>query len=117
MNGFRQNQNKRWEGSRMFLPEHREQLNHIRSQHQKWEPPSLAEDQIAEMNWLLQEAIMQEIPAIITYHENNNQKQSFCGWIDLIPTNQPWLILRNGREKRKIHLTQIVHIELHDACP
>src|SRR5690606_6455815 len=93
--------NMLWEGSRMFLPEHREQLRAKRKKNEEWELPERSEDQIEEMNWLLNEAIYHELPITLDYLEGN-QLQSFCGFVEKVNPDEKSLWMVNGKEKRKI---------------
>lgn len=101
--------NRLWEGSRMFLPEHREQLQTLRKKQQEKTLPELAEDQIEEFNWLLQEALHLESPIILDYIKEK-QCQSFCGFVEELNTYESYLLIVNGQEKRKIFLDEIYHI-------
>lgn len=98
-----------WEGSRMFLPEHREQLQTLRKERNDKEFPELAEDQIEELNWLLQEALHSESPIILDYAKGK-QFQSFCGFVEKVNTYEGYLQMVNGQDKRKISLDDIYRI-------
>lgn len=101
--------NMLWEGSRMFLPEHRQQLQDMRKKSQAQTLPELALDRIEEINWLLKEALHHEFPFVIDYIDHH-QLTSFCGFIEQINQYEGWLLAVNGEEKRKIFFTQLYHL-------
>lgn len=103
--------NMLWEGSRMFLPEHREQLQALREKQNKKNAPRLANDQIEELNWTLQEALHHESPVILEYVEGE-QLQSFCGFIEKVNPYERSLFIVNGTEKRSIATDQIYRITI-----
>lgn len=103
--------NMLWEGSRMFLPEHRQQLQILRNKHHKQKLPSLTEDQMDELNWLLQEALHAESAVILDYVEEE-QHQSFCGFIEKVNAYEGYLEVVNGQEKRKIAFNHIYRMTI-----
>jgi hypothetical protein len=100
-----------WEGSRMFLPEHREQLHKQRAKAMQWKPPELSEDALAEINWKIQEAWECELPILIHYLEQNQPRQ-WCGWIRKLNHQEQSLQLENGSERKTILFSQIFAVEL-----
>lgn len=103
--------NMLWEGSRMFLPEHREQLQTLREEKHQKSVPLLSKDQIEELNWTLQEALHSESPIIVEYAEGK-QLQSFCGFIEKVNPYDRSLQIVNGQEKRKIFTDHIYRITI-----
>lgn len=100
-----------WEGSRMFLPEHREQLQAMRKENRSEKLFELAEDRIEELNWSLQEALHYESPIILDYVDGE-QFASFCGFIEEVNTHKGYLNMVNGKEKRRISLTNLYRVTL-----
>ncbi|SHE71050.1 YolD-like protein [Seinonella peptonophila] len=99
-----------WEGSRMFLPEHREQLKEQRDASSKQSLPMWDEDYIQEMNFLIQEAIHCGFPIRVTYFEQGKQR-TFYGFIHQVYPHELALLLVNGREKRRIHFSTLMQLE------
>jgi len=104
--------NMLWEGSRMFLPEHREQLQRLRKQQNKKSVPHLAPDQIEEFNWTLQEALHNEVAIIVEYLDKEGQPQTFCGFVENVNPTQQSLLIINGQEKRNILMNCICNITI-----
>lgn len=103
--------NMLWEGSRMFLPEHREQLQVQQKKSEEWELPERSEDQNEEMNWLLSEAIDHEFPITLEYFVEN-QLQSFCGFVEKVNRDEKFLWIVNGKEKRKVPFAAVYRMTL-----
>ena len=64
--------NMLWEGSRMFLPEHREQLLARRKAKARIEKPVLDEQQQEEVNRTVTEALVEGFPVMITYYHEGH---------------------------------------------
>lgn len=103
-------QNRLWEGSRMFLPEHRENLLKQQKKHEDFTPPELSEDRLEEINHLIQEAWENDSPILLHYVENHRPKQ-ICGFIEKIHLEQHWIRIGNGRSKQTIRFAQIFGAE------
>lgn len=103
-------QNMLWEGSRMFLPEHREQLQKHYQQSKEFIPPYLDEQALEEINRLILEGLEGEHPLLIYYVENK-ESQQFCGFIVRIHPHERWLKIVNGRITRTIHFDTIYRVE------
>lgn len=99
-----------WEGSRMFLPEHREMVEQQRQREQEYKQPELAVDQWEEMDYLLQEALAKEKPLLITYATRYAPKQ-FCGFVEKVDPWRKQLILANGKQTKKVYFSQLVAME------
>lgn len=63
-----------WEGSRMFLPEHKQALIQRQSQKQKVKRPTLDDQQLAEMDDLICEAMAENKTLCFIHHENGAYK-------------------------------------------
>jgi|SRR5690606_3913028 len=61
-----------WESSRMFLPEHREQLLARRKEKERVEKPILDEQQQEEVNRVISEAIVEGCQVTITYYDEGH---------------------------------------------
>jgi putative heme degradation protein len=99
-----------WESSRMFLPEHREALLQQQSQAEDFMPPELDEDQLAEIDRLIQEALHGDFPLLIRYVANR-RPQTFCGFVQKINPHERWLRLANGRAVTTIPFSAIYGAE------
>ncbi|SFI95966.1 YolD-like family protein [Thermoflavimicrobium dichotomicum] len=102
--------NMLWEGSRMFLPEHREQLLKHYKQQQTFTPPILTEEAWQEINRLILEGLEGEFPLLIQYVEHKRPQQ-FCGFIEKIDPHERWIKVVNGQLIRIIHFDQIYGVE------
>lgn len=99
-----------WEGSRMFLPEHRQALLEQRRKAEEFTPPELDESQLEYMNYLLQEAMEEEKPVVITYATQYAPEQ-FCGFIDKVDPYEKMIQLSNGSCKKQISFGKLIHVE------
>lgn len=98
-----------WEGSRMFLPEHREQLQQTRQKSQRHPLPMVAADQLEEWNWLLQEAHYQEFPLAFHYLQDGEQ-QACCGFIEQVDQQAGTIVVVDGAHKVRISLAHVYRI-------
>jgi len=103
-------QNMLWEGSRMFLPEHREALLEKRRRMEDFIPPELDEDRLLEINRFILEASENDNPIVLHYAENHRSEQ-ICGFIEKINPDERWIRIANGRIKRTIRFEQIFGAE------
>ncbi len=103
-------QNMLWEGSRMFLPEHREKLQKYYQQSKEFVPPKLDEQALEEINRVILEGLEGEHPLLI-YYVKNKKPQQFCGFIVRIHSHERWLKIANGRITRTIHFDTIYRVE------
>jgi hypothetical protein len=103
-------QNLLWEGSRMFLPEHRQALQEQRRKQTEYIPPVLGEDQIEYMNYILQEAIELDKPILVTYAIKYSPIQ-FCGFIDRFDPLTKTIHLSNGESKKQIAFEKLINVE------
>ncbi|MDP0941904.1 YolD-like family protein, partial [Klebsiella quasipneumoniae] len=62
MSGHMQRGNNLWEGSRMFLPEHKQALLKWQKEQEKQTKPELDEQQLEEMNRMLISACRLRVP-------------------------------------------------------
>lgn len=99
-----------WEGSRMFLPEHREQLETMRNKQSDFTLPEFTEDHWREVDQLIQESLHSEHPLLIHY-VREKQQQCFCGFVQKVNVFERWLILANGQEQRKILFQQLYEVK------
>lgn len=103
-------QNLLWEGSRMFLPEHREGLLEQRRKAEEFVPPELDESQMEAINYILQEAIEEEKPVVVTYAEKYAPEQ-FCGFVDKVNPYDKVIQLSNGKCKKQISFQKLINVE------
>ncbi|SEM68651.1 YolD-like family protein [Lihuaxuella thermophila] len=99
-----------WEGSRMFLPEHREALLEQRRQAEEFVPPELDESHMEMINYILQEAIEEEKPVVVTYAEKYAPGQ-FCGFVDQVDPYNQVIQLSNGTCRKQISFQKLINIE------
>jgi hypothetical protein len=102
--------NMLWEGSRMFLPEHRQALVEQRNRANDFTPPELDDDRWMEINRLILEALHGDFPLLIRYVENH-RPQERCGFIQKINPHERWLCLADGRDLRTIPFASIYSVE------
>lgn len=85
-----------WEGSRMFLPEHREQLLERRRNRREFRMPELDEDWLNEISRALSESLEYQHPITIVYGTKYETQQStgvvrrinpYDGWVQLACTD------------------------------
>lgn len=81
-----------WEGSRMFLPEHREQLLERRRNRREFRMPELDEDWLNEISRTLSESLEYQHPITIVYGTKYETQQvtgvvrrinPYDGWVQL----------------------------------
>lgn len=81
-----------WEGSRMFLPEHREQLLERRRNRREFRMPELDEDWLNEISRALSESLEYQHPITIVYGPQYETQQvtgvvrrinPYDGWVQL----------------------------------
>ncbi|MBA4492772.1 YolD-like family protein [Paenactinomyces guangxiensis] len=102
--------NMLWEGSRMFLPEHREALLKQRRRAEEFTPPELDESQLEYMNYILREALEEEKPVLVTYAAKYSREQ-FCGFVDKVDPYSRVIRLSNGDCKKQIPFAKLLHVE------
>jgi hypothetical protein len=98
-----------WEGSRMFLPEHRKALLEQRKKATKLTPPILDEQQLEAITYILQEAIEYEQPVLATY-VTTYEKACFCGFVDKVDVMQKYIQLSNGSQVQKIPFHLLIDV-------
>lgn len=99
-----------WEGSRMFLPEHREQLLKQRKKQTEFIPPQLDENHLEQMNLILQEALQEDRAVIVTYAGRYTPEQ-FCGFIDRVDPYTQSILIIDGECQKHLSLEQILDIQ------
>lgn len=99
-----------WEGSRMFLPEHREQLLEQRKKQKEFTPPQLAEDQLEQINLILQEALHGDRAIIVTYAERYAPEQ-YCGFIEHVDPYTHSILIIDGECKKRLSFKQILDVQ------
>lgn len=99
-----------WEGSRMFLPEHREALLRQREKQEDFIPPELDEDQLHEMNCIILEALHSDFPVLVKYVKNKRLHQS-CGFIKKVHPDEHWLKIANGHHEEIIPFSAVCGVE------
>lgn len=98
-----------WEGSRMFLPEHRHALLQQRKDAEKLVPPILDEQQLEAITYILQEAVEYEQPVLATY-VTAYERTSFCGFVDKVDTMGKYIQLSNGSQVQKIPFHLLIDV-------
>jgi hypothetical protein len=98
-----------WEGSRMFLPEHRQALVQQRREAEHFIPPELDEQQLEAISYFIQEAIELEQPILVTY-ATRYQAECFCGFVDEVNSYHKYLQLSNGRQMQKISFHLLIDV-------
>jgi hypothetical protein len=98
-----------WEGSRMFLPEHRNALLQQRKDANKLTPPVLDEQQMDAIAYILQEALEYEQPVLATY-VTTYEKTCFCGFVDKVNRIEKYIQLSNGSQVQKIPFHLLIDV-------
>ncbi|MXQ53802.1 YolD-like family protein [Shimazuella alba] len=98
-----------WEGSRMFLPEHRRALLQQRKNATKLAVPKIDEQQLETMTYILQEAIEYEQPVLATY-VTTYEVTCFCGFVDKVNQMEKYIQLSNGSQTEKIPFYLLVDV-------
>ncbi len=99
-----------WEGSRMFLPEHRESLLKQREEQEDFKPPEPDVDKLQEMNRIILEALHSDFPVLVRYAKNRQLHQSY-GFIQKIHPDEHWLKIANDHHEEIIPFSAICDIE------
>ncbi|WP_044642169.1 YolD-like family protein [Risungbinella massiliensis] len=99
-----------WEGSRMFLPEHREMLMEQRQKKREYQAPELSEDQWEEMSYLLQEALAEGRPLLVTYATRYAPEQ-FCGFVEKVDQWRQQIQICNGEQEKVIPFAKLLGME------
>lgn len=102
--------NKLWEGHRMILPQHEEQLWLERQKEKEYRPPVLAEDALEEINRLIERSYMEDQPIEVTYATLYGPRK-YIGFVMRIDPVGRWLLLQNGEDKELIPFSKIIGAE------
>jgi hypothetical protein len=97
--------NMLWEGSRMFLPEHKQALNRRQKQQQKISKPVLDEQQLAQINETICEAMAENRTLSFMYYDKG-EYNLLTGNIDYIDEANKELRIADhfgGVQKMKMH--------------
>ncbi|MBA4548028.1 YolD-like family protein [Thermoactinomyces intermedius] len=105
-----------WEGSRMFLPEHREALFARRKRQEEWSPPELAEDALEEINQILLEALHGDFPVLVRYVKNRHPCQ-LCGFVEKLNPQERRMKIANGRYEEIIPFSAIYSVQKVSGHP
>lgn len=105
-----------WEGSRMILPEHREQLLEYRRKQNEFQVPELDEDQIAEINRMLAEAIREKRP-VTAVCIGLSGPESFSGYVKWVnPAKKRIEIQQRDSETVVLDFAELLKIEYTDGA-
>jgi len=99
-----------WESSRMFLPEHREQLLEQRRRKRDYIVPALEEDRLSELNDALSEALQTGRTAAVTYADPSGPLQ-LIGRITRVDPLNATLRIENAEYTVTVHFDQL--LDLH----
>jgi hypothetical protein len=102
--------NKLWEGHRMTLPEHVAALEDAWREQERFEPPSLSEDALAEMGWWIDWSYREEKAICLTIAHSWGPKK-MIGFVTRIDPVERWLVLQNGSERERIPFRLILAAE------
>ncbi|MFC4077831.1 YolD-like family protein [Salinithrix halophila] len=102
--------NKLWEGHRMILPEHEERLWKERRKAEAYVPPDLDPDQLAEIGRMIERALLEEEPILITYASKYGPKK-VCGFVARIDSVERWILIKNGDHREMIPFRNILGAE------
>ncbi|MDA3129110.1 YolD-like family protein [Aliibacillus thermotolerans] len=104
---YLQRGNKLWEGSRMFLPEHKQALIDWQKEQQKVTKPILDEQELDVLNRTLHTALVQQASLRITYYEEGHLLE-IVGYVDKFFESRKELRIVDVSEQ--IHHLQIDNI-------
>lgn len=104
---YLQRGNKLWEGSRMFLPEHKQALINWRKEQEKVTKPLLDEQELEVLNRTLHTAFVQQAPLTITYYKEGHLLE-IVGYVDKFFENRKELRVVDDSEQ--VHHLQIDNI-------
>lgn len=102
--------NMLWEGSRMFLPEHREQLLEMRRRRRELAIPELDEDRLAELDTLLREALASGRPITVIW-AGKYEEERISGSITHIDPLQGLLRIEGEDETAVLRFDRLLHAE------
>lgn len=111
-----------WEGSRMFLPEHREQLLAQRRSRQAFRMPHLDEERLADMSRVVSDSFTHEQPITVVYGTKYGTQRftgivkgvdPFAGRVKLVRTADNESQAASGEEDETLQIAfrQIVDIQ------
>lgn len=103
--------NKLWEGSRMFLPEHKEALLAYYQQEKKISTPTLDDQQKEHIARMLQKALFQKQPVTITYVAPYEYKVISGHICKLDVSNRRMYLSDESGTDKEISFDQLIHIE------
>lgn len=95
-----------WESSRMFLPEHREQLLEQRRSKKGYQPPELDEQRLEEMNQMLEEALHNDRVVIVSYAQGE-----FYGFVEEIAPHTSSILVVDGEHRKRFLSQEILDIQ------
>jgi hypothetical protein len=102
--------NMLWESNRIILPEHREALLKQRKDATRFKPPEIDEQQWQEMAYIIQEAVANEQPIVVTY-AGEYEELAFCGYVDRVDPQNKQLHLSNGNQTKKIPFIKLLAVD------
>jgi hypothetical protein len=105
--------NMLWESSRMFLPEHKEQLLEKRRRQNEFVIPLLDEDQLYEINRISSEALHTKRSVVIT-HAGQYESERFCGCITRIDYHNALLRIEGMSETLILRFDHLLNVEWID---
>lgn len=102
-----------WEGSRMFLPEHKEALLQRKQMQRKKARPALDSDQLEEMDRLLHEAMEFAKPVRVTYFQEGDL-YTCEGRICRLETisKKLWITDDSGDIQPPLHLENVTDLKI-----
>ncbi|MEB3101225.1 YolD-like family protein [Ferviditalea candida] len=105
-----------WEGSRMMLPEHREQLLEYRRKQKEFQVPELDEDQISKINRMLAEAVREKRP-VTAVCIGLYGPEAFSGYVKRVnPAKKRLEIQQQDSETAVLDLAKLLKIEYADGA-
>jgi len=103
--------NKLWEGHRMFLPEHREIYQEVIRKQNRRKKPLLSQDQLATMQYLLEEALHTQKTVSVTIFQPENLIY-YQGIITKLDFYHKTFVMVTNNEQKKIPIEIVIEIEL-----
>ncbi|MFC7394766.1 YolD-like family protein [Scopulibacillus cellulosilyticus] len=112
MNHYLERGNKLWEGSRMFLPEHKKALSERRKNQQKAIKPILDEQKLEELNQCICYAKNNNLPVCVVYFQNGTLHKA-NGYIDAFyEISKELRITGNSIKSLTLKVADILEVQL-----
>lgn len=112
MTNYLQRGNKLWEGSRMFLPQHKQALLDRKKEQQKIKRPELDEQELEELNRILYIALAKKVPVKLTYYQDGDFAE-LIGYVDhFFEIRKELRIIDSSEQIRILETNDIIQLSI-----